>query len=128
MLVANFIRANPYREHHEKNFNDKIFFYEPVNKYYDLLWLKRSAFLLLNQDGRRELIDQAVIQSALQATSLASAAAGDKPAELEELSEAQLQFETKVHRYMLEQLASPNAKAIVPSSSDAFMRSLSAPA
>jgi hypothetical protein len=39
--------GNPYREHLEKNFEDKIFFFEPLNKFYDLLWVKRLAFTQL---------------------------------------------------------------------------------
>jgi len=35
---------NPYREHLAKNFDDKIFFFEPINKFYDLLWVKKIAF------------------------------------------------------------------------------------
>ena len=36
--------SNPYREHLEKNFEDKIFFFEPLNKFYDLLWVKKLAY------------------------------------------------------------------------------------
>jgi len=36
--------ANPYREQNEKNYEEKIFLFEPINKYFDLLWLKRIAF------------------------------------------------------------------------------------
>ena len=46
-LVAPFIVRNPYREHVEKNFDDKIFFFEPINKYYDLLHLKKMVYLKL---------------------------------------------------------------------------------
>jgi hypothetical protein len=46
-LVENFITGNLYREHNDKNFDDKIFFYEPINKYCDLLWLKRVVFKLI---------------------------------------------------------------------------------
>lgn len=35
---------DPYREHVAKNFDDKIFFFEPINKFYDLLWIKKLAF------------------------------------------------------------------------------------
>jgi len=48
-LMSSFIVGNPYREHNVKNFDDKIFFYEPINKYYDLLWIKRQAFKILLQ-------------------------------------------------------------------------------
>ena len=43
-LFAKWIIGNPYREHLEKNYEDKIFFFEPVNKFYDLLWIKKLAF------------------------------------------------------------------------------------
>jgi len=43
-LYNKWIIGNPYREHLEKNFEDKIFFFEPVNKFYDLLWVKRLAY------------------------------------------------------------------------------------
>jgi len=43
-LVRNWIEGNPYRDHIEKNFEDKIFFFEPINKFFDLLWVKRLAF------------------------------------------------------------------------------------
>lgn len=43
-LMPNFIVGNFYREHHLKNYEEKIFFFEPINKYYDLLWMKRIAF------------------------------------------------------------------------------------
>lgn len=46
-LLKNFIVDRLYREHQLKNFDDKIFFYEPPNKYCDLLWLQRTAFKLL---------------------------------------------------------------------------------
>jgi len=49
LLVQGLIMGNPYREHTAKNFDDKIFFFEPINKYYDLLWLKRMAFHLLQK-------------------------------------------------------------------------------
>jgi hypothetical protein len=39
-----------YREHREKNFDDKIFFFEPINKFFDLLWIKRIAFKLLQKE------------------------------------------------------------------------------
>lgn len=33
-----------YREHLELNFDEKIFFHEPVNKYYDLLLMRNLAY------------------------------------------------------------------------------------
>ena len=48
-LYKQWIVGNPYREHLSKNFEDKIFFFEPVNKFYDLLWVKRLAYKQLDQ-------------------------------------------------------------------------------
>ena len=33
-----------YREYLELNFDEKIFFHEPVNKYFDLLWVRKLAW------------------------------------------------------------------------------------
>ena len=33
-----------YRDHISKNFEEKIFNFEPANKYYDLLWVKRIVY------------------------------------------------------------------------------------
>jgi hypothetical protein len=43
-LFGKWIIGNPYREHLSKNYEDKIFFFEPVNKFYDLLWVKKLAY------------------------------------------------------------------------------------
>jgi len=48
-LMKQWILGNPYREHLAKNYEDKIFFFEPVNKFYDLLWVKRLAFSQLQK-------------------------------------------------------------------------------
>ena len=66
-LVQSFMTNRLYREHQLKNFDDKIFFYEPPNKYCDLLWLQWLAFGLLCEPGIKELVDQAQIKAALQA-------------------------------------------------------------
>ena len=42
-FLEEFLTGNYYREHLELNFDDKIFFHEPVNKYYDLLWIRKLA-------------------------------------------------------------------------------------
>jgi len=42
-LIGNFMVFSHYREHYEKNFDDKIFFYEPINKYFDLFWHRQLA-------------------------------------------------------------------------------------
>lgn len=48
LFVDNFIckllRENPYREHLDLNFDDKIFFHEPVNKFFDLPLLRTLAW------------------------------------------------------------------------------------
>ena len=51
------LMANPYREQNEKNYEEKIFLFEPINKYFDLLWLKRIAFKQLNKEENKKLID-----------------------------------------------------------------------
>ena len=43
-LIKKWIKGNPYREHNDKNYEDKIFFFEPINKFYDLPWVKGLAF------------------------------------------------------------------------------------
>jgi hypothetical protein len=43
-LFKKWIVGNPYRDHLAKNYEDKIFFFEPVNKFYDLLWVKKHSF------------------------------------------------------------------------------------
>lgn len=48
-MYNQWIVGNPYREHLSKNFEDKIFFFEPVNKFYDLLWVKRLAYKQLDK-------------------------------------------------------------------------------
>ncbi len=47
-LYKQWIVGNPYRDHLTKNYEDKIFFFEPVNKFYDLLWVKRLAYKQLD--------------------------------------------------------------------------------
>jgi len=43
-FLGDFITANPYREHTDKNYTEKIFFFEPVNKFFDLLLVKKLAW------------------------------------------------------------------------------------
>lgn len=43
-FLAKFIVENPYREHLDLNFDDKIFFHEPVNKFYDLPLIRTYAW------------------------------------------------------------------------------------
>lgn len=56
--IANFfaelIIQNPYREHNAKNFDDKIFFFEPINKYLDLMWLKKTALEIVSKKSNTE--------------------------------------------------------------------------
>lgn len=48
MFASNFLEQlatqDFYREHLELNFDDKIFFHEPVNKFFDLLWVRKLCF------------------------------------------------------------------------------------
>ena len=48
MFATNFLEElltqEYYREYLELNFDDKIFFHEPVNKYFDLLWIRKLAW------------------------------------------------------------------------------------
>lgn len=59
-LLQKFLSENPYRDHLAKNYEDKIFFFEPVNKFYDLLWVKRLAF-----DSALSMSSQSVTSSEL---------------------------------------------------------------
>jgi len=43
-LCDNFLQTSPYREHNLMNFTEKIFFHEPVNKFFDLPLIKAYAF------------------------------------------------------------------------------------
>jgi hypothetical protein len=42
-LEDNFINKNPYQEHNEMNFEEKIFFHESMNKFFDLAYIKLLA-------------------------------------------------------------------------------------
>ena len=48
MFATNFLEElatqDYYREYLEHNFDEKIFFHEPVNKYFDLLWIRKLCF------------------------------------------------------------------------------------
>ena len=74
-----------------KNYEDKIFFFEPPNKYCDLLWIKKEVFSLVCQ--HKYLIDKTKLQ----------AAQGDK---VSEMSEQSLVFEQHARRLMINLLAS----------------------
>ena len=43
-FLNKFLSENPYREHLDLNFEDKIFFHEPVNKFFDLPLIRTMAF------------------------------------------------------------------------------------
>ena len=43
-FLAKFLTEKPYREHLDLNFDDKIFFHEPVNKFYDLPLIRTYAW------------------------------------------------------------------------------------
>jgi hypothetical protein len=43
-FLSKFLVESPYREHLALNFEDKIFFHEPVNKFYDLPGMKKIAW------------------------------------------------------------------------------------
>ena len=43
-FLTAFIANIPYREHMHLNFDEKIFFHEPVNKFFDLPWLRVLAY------------------------------------------------------------------------------------
>jgi hypothetical protein len=43
-FLGELITAKPYREHTDKNYSEKIFYFEPVNKFYDLLLVKKLAW------------------------------------------------------------------------------------
>lgn len=125
-LLENFIIGRLYREHQLKNFDDKIFFYEPPNKYCDLLWLQRAAFKLLCQPGVKEHIDVARVQSVLvsraQAESGSATTAVASPDELE-LTEACLAFEATAQLHMLSHLANSTGE-VAPALNNEFLRSL----
>ena len=43
-FLEEFLVKDFYREHLELNFDEKIFFHEPVNKYFDLMWVRKLAW------------------------------------------------------------------------------------
>jgi hypothetical protein len=43
-FLTAFIAKIPYREHMHLNFDEKIFYHEPVNKFFDLPWLRVLAY------------------------------------------------------------------------------------
>jgi hypothetical protein len=67
-FLAKFITERPYREHLDLNFGDKIFFHEPVNKFYDLPLLRTYAWrqLLRVQHLQNLFSNSAKKQAALE--------------------------------------------------------------
>jgi len=43
-FLLKFIEESPYREHLKMNFDDKIFFHEPENKFFDLPMIRVLAW------------------------------------------------------------------------------------
>lgn len=43
-FLGKFLNESAYREHLQMNFDDKIFFHEPVNKFYDLPLIRTNAW------------------------------------------------------------------------------------
>ena len=43
-FLEELMMKNFYREYHDLNFDDKIFFHEPLNKYYDLILIRSLVF------------------------------------------------------------------------------------
>ena len=43
------MREPIYRDHLDLNFDEKIFFFEPINKFYDLPWIRKLAWTQLTR-------------------------------------------------------------------------------
>lgn len=48
-FLEKFITHSTYREYVELNTDDKIFFHEPINKYFDLLWVRKLVWTSLQR-------------------------------------------------------------------------------
>lgn len=44
LIIPELLAKSFYREHLKFNYSEKIFFFEPINKYFDLPWLKKIVF------------------------------------------------------------------------------------
>lgn len=64
-LIGNFLIFSAYREHYSKNFEDKIFFFEPINNYYDLLEHRRLCLNHIVKLNRFDLVDQVPIKETM---------------------------------------------------------------
>ncbi len=108
------LMANPYREQNEKNYEEKIFLFEPINKYFDLLWLKRIAFKQLNKDENKKLIDGNKLNEYMSNCdritqkwqSNLKVSNGNI-----EIAESSLQFENKIDKLMLQIISSQKISA-----------------
>lgn len=103
-FVRDLILTNVYREHNAKNYDDKIFFFEPINKYFDLLWFKRMAFEVFNarlNDSAREKV--ALKEWLAQAEKQSAAPKKDGTAH-PIIAETSVQFEPKAQRAMVTRL------------------------
>jgi hypothetical protein len=92
-LVDNFILKNLYREQQEKNFDDKIFFFEPPNKYCDLLWIKKVVFDRVH--GKVGSLSEQLMHS------LDGIKTNIQPTVKEELLEPHLVFEQRAQKHMI---------------------------
>ena len=108
------LMANPYREQNEKNYEEKIFLFEPINKYFDLLWLKRIAFKQLNKEENKKLIDGNKLNEYMSNCdritqkwqSNLKVSNGNI-----EIAESSLQFENKIDKLMLQIISSQKISA-----------------
>lgn len=115
-LLNQWITSNPYRDHLAKNFDDKIFFFEPINKFYDLLWIKRLAF--------RELLRFTTIPiiSPVNAEDAEAKLAAYYVKDIEQHNSTE--FEAIVEDLMLVRLAEPQRKIAAPSQADCFIKEI----
>lgn len=51
LIIPELLAKSFYREHLKYNFSEKIFFFEPINKYFDLLWLKKIVFDVIHSES-----------------------------------------------------------------------------
>jgi hypothetical protein len=97
-LVKQFLLQDIYREQQEKNFDDKIFFFEPCNKYCDLVWIRKAVFGLLVQNA--DLLDQEELKKHVKTEEESK-----QSDELVALTEPVLAFETRSKAHMLKLLS-----------------------
>lgn len=120
-LYKQWIVGNPYREHLTKNFEDKIFFFEPVNKFYDLLWVKRLAYnqlLKLLTSVPTLLPFQEITVSDLQSR------INDYYSSVNILKHNSIQLEEIVQDIIVTKLHSQGEGVMCPKSAEQFVKSL----